>query len=331
MSEPIIMMDQTTKVANRLESHPKIRKVGPKVFLLFLSLLLLSNRSYGQKIYPPWQEPPAGGVRLNVPDIDNVPDLHGEIVNPDLVLFFAGNQFMVVPELLDAFRAAYPKYQRIFIETLPPEILAQQIEKGSLVIGNLKITLTPDVYTAGERGIENLKAKDWFDDTIPYARNRLAIMVYKGNPKNIRSLEDLGRPEIRVSMQSPQGGGIGGNIVKAYHKAGGKELEENIMVTKVKAGTTFLADIHHRQTPIRIMRGESDAGPVWYTEVYFQKMIGNPIDMVEIPEKGNFVETYLAGKLKSAPHPQAASNFFLFLKGEKAQSIYKKYGFLPVE
>jgi len=268
---------------------------------------------------------------LNVADIDNVPDLHGEIVNPDLVVFFAGNQFMVVPELLDAFRAIYPKYQRIFVETLPPEILALQIEKGSLVIGNLRITLTPDVYTAGERGIEDLKTKGWFDETTAYARNRLAIMVYKGNPKNIHSLEDLGRPEIRVSMQNPQWGGIGRNIVKAYRKAGGKELDENITMRKVKAGTTFLADIHHRQTPIRIMRGESDAGPVWYTEAYFQKVIGNPIDIVEIPEKNNFVETYLAGKLKSAPQPQAASNFFLFLKGEKAQSIYKKYGFLPVE
>lgn len=332
MSKPIIItINRWSKTADRPKSYAVIHKVVPKVILLLLSLLVLSNRSYAQKIYPPWQDAPAGGVRLIVPDIDNVPDLHGEIVKPDLVVFFAGNQFMVVPELLNAFRAIYPKYQRIFVETLPPEILAQQIEKGSLVIGNLKITLTPDVYTAGEHGIENLKAKGWFDDTIPYARNRLAIMVYKGNPKNISSLEDLGRPEIRVSMQNPQGGGIGRNIVKAYHKAGGKELEENIMVRKVKAGTTFLADIHHRQTPIRIMKGESDAGPVWYTEVYFQKVIGNPIDMVEIPEKDNFVETYVAGKLKSAPRPQAASNFFLFLKGEKAHSIYKKYGFLPVQ
>ena len=320
-----------SKAANPPERIETMRKVGRKVFPLFLSFLVLSNQAYAQKIYPPWQDPPAGGVRLIVPDIDNVPDLHGEIVNPDLVLFFAGNQFMVVPELLDAFRAAYPKYQKIFVETLPPEILAQQIEKGSLVIGNLKITLAPDVYTAGEPGIENLKSKGWFDETIPYAKNRLAIMVQKGNPKNIYSLEDLGRPEIRVSMQNPQWGGIGRNIVKAYRKAGGKELDENITMRKVKAGTTFLADIHHRQTPIRIMRGESDAGPVWYTEAYFQKVIGNPIDIVEIPEKNNFVETYLAGKLKSAPHPQAASNFFLFLKGEKAQSIYKKYGFLPVE
>jgi len=325
------MMDQTTKVANRLESHERMRRVGPIVFLLFLSLLLSSNRSYAQKIYPPWRDPPAGGVRLNVPDIDNVPDLHGEIVNPDLVVFFAGNQFMVVPELLDAFRAIYPKYQRIFVETLPPEILALQIEKGSLVIGNLKITLTPDVYTAGERGIEDLKMKGWFDETAAYAKNRLAIMVCKGNPKNIHSLEDLGRPEIRVSMQNPQWGGIGRNIVRAYNKVGGRELEERIMVRKVEIGTTFLADIHHRQTPIRIMRGESDAGPVWYTEAHFQKMIGNPIDMVEIPEKDNIVETYLAGKLKSAPHREAASDFFQFLKGEKARSIYKNYGFLPVE
>ncbi len=316
MSNPIIACD--------------VRKVGRKAFPVFFIFLVLSNQAYAQNIYPPWQDPPAGGIQLNVPDIENVPDLHGEIVNADLILFFAGNQFMVVPELLDAFRAAYPKYQRIFVETLPPEILARQIEKGSLVIGNLKITLTPDVYTAGEPGTEHLKTNGWFDETLPYARNRLAIMVYKGNPKNIRSLKDLGRPEIRVSMQNPQWGGVGRNIIRACNKVGGKELEEKITVSKVKAGTTFLADIHHRQTPIRIMRGESDAGPVWYTEAYFQKMIGNPIDMVEIPEKDNIVETYLAGKFKRAPYPQAASDFFLFLKSEKAQSIYKKYGFLPL-
>jgi molybdate transport system substrate-binding protein len=301
------------------------------VLLLFTPLsLVFPVGSHAEKIDPPWHNPPDGGVHFTLPGIDNVPDLHGELNNPDLVIFFGGNQFMVVSELLDSFRASYPSYQRIFAETLPPGILAQQIEKGSLVIGNLKITLTPDVYTAGERRIRELKARGWFEDTATYAKNRLAIMVYKKNPKQINSLEDLGKADIRVSMPNPKWEGIGENIVKAYNKAGGKELEEKIMVRKVEAGTTFLTHIHHRETPIRIMRRESDAGPVWYTEALFQKMIGNPIEAVEISEKDNIVGTYVAGKMKRTPHPEAASNFLRFLKGEKARSIYKKYGFLPV-
>ena len=300
------------------------------IFLLLLSLPILSNHSYAQTIYPPWHAPPAGGVQFIVPDIDNVPDLHGEIINPDLVVFFAGNQFMVVSELLEAFKSNLPKYQRIFVETLPPGILAQQIERGSLVVGNLKISLMPDVFTAGERRIHESKALGWFEETAPYAKNRLAIMIRKGNPKNIRSLEDLGRPDVRISMPNPNWEGIAENIIKAYNKAGGKKLEETIMVEKVKDRTTFLTHIHHRQTPIRIMTGESDAGPVWWTEAYFQKMIGNPIDLVEIPAKDNVVGTYVAAKMKNAPRKEAGHDFYQFLKGEKAQLIYKKYGFLPV-
>ena len=103
------------------------------------------------------------------------------------------------------------------------------------------------------------------------------------------------------------------------------------MVEKLKAGTTFLTQIHHRQTPMRIMSDQSDAGPVWYTEAYFQQMIENPIDLVEIPRGDNIVATYVAGKLKSAPHKEAASDFFRFLLGREAQSIYGKYQFLPLE
>jgi molybdate transport system substrate-binding protein len=120
-------------------------------------------------------------------------------------------------------------------------------------------------------------------------------------------------------------------LLKPSTKLVQKELEEKIMVRKVEAGTTFLTHIHHRQTPVRIMKGESDAGPIWYTEAYFQKMIGNPIDMVEVPAKDNLVGTYIVGKLKNALHQEAASDFFRFLKSERAGAIYKKYGFLPVD
>jgi molybdate transport system substrate-binding protein len=307
--------------------------VRPLISIVLLSAtfsFLFLNSPRAEKIEPPWCAPPAG-FNFTVPGIENVPDLHGEIINPDLVVFFAGNQFMVVSELVEAFQSTFPRYQRIFLETLPPGILAQQIEKGSLVIGNLKITLMPDVYTAGERRIQESKPLGWFEETAPYAKNRLAIMIRKGNPKNIRSLKDLGRSDIRVSMPNPNWEGIAENILNAFNQAGGKKLEERIMVEKAHAGTTFLTHIHHRQTPIRIMKGESDAGPVWWTEAYFQKMIGNPIDLVEIPAKDNVVGTYVAGKMKNAPRKEAGHDFYQFLKGDKAQRIYKKYGFLPAD
>ncbi len=288
---------------------------------------LCTSVTFGQehRFDPPWNKPPESKVMFTIPGIDNVPDLFGDINDPQLVVFFAGNQFMCIDDLLAAFKKQYPQYQRVFAETLPPGILAKQIDGGSLTIGNMRITLQPDVYTAGKSKIDQMAG--YFSDTVAYAWNKLAIMVVKGNPKNIKGLKDLGRNDVQVSMPNPEWEGIGKRIEEAYVKAGGEALRTTVMQTKVKAGSTYLTQIHHRQTPLRVLYGQSDAGPVWYSEAYYQQMIGHPVEMITIPDKENIQATYMAGLLKKAPHPQAAKDFLLFLKSNEAKEVYKKYGF----
>jgi len=99
------------------------------------------------------------------------------------------------------------------------------------------------------------------------------------------------------------------------------------METKVQDSTTYLTQIHHRQTPMRILYGQSDAGPVWYSEAYYQQMVGHPIEMITIPATENSKATYIAGQMKNAPHPKAAADFMNFLISPAAKAIYKKYGF----
>ncbi len=294
-------------------------------FLLLASLIFTSSKAQDHRYDPPWNTPPESAVNFTIPGIDNVPDLYGDINDPQLVIFFAGNQFMCIDELLSAFKKQYPSYARVFSETLPPGILAQQIEGGSITIGNMRITLQPDVYTAGKSRIDEMNGS--FSDTAVYAYNSLAIMVRRGNSKNIKSLSDLGRKDVLVSMPNPAWEGIGKQIEKAYVKTGGEALKEKIMKAKVKDSTTFLTQIHHRQTPMRILYGQSDAGPVWYSEAFYQKMINHPIEMIEIPEKDNIKATYIAGLMKSAPHPEAGKDFMKFLRSDVAKTIYRKYGF----
>lgn len=290
-------------------------------------LLLLSYAVAAQdhRFDPPWNQPPESKVMFTIPGIDNVPDLYGDINNPQLVVFFAGNQFMCIDDLLAAFKQQYPQYQRVFAETLPPGILARQMAGGSITIGNMRITLQPDVYTAGKSKIEQLMHQ--LDDTVVYAYNKLAIMVPKGNPQHIRGLKDLGRKDLRVSMPNPEWEGIGKRIEEAYVKAGGEALRNTIMQAKVKDSSTYLTQIHHRQTPLRILYGQSDAGPVWFSEAYYQQLIGHPIDMVRIPDTENIRATYIAGTVKQAPHPQAAKDFLRFLQSAAAKQVYTKYGF----
>lgn len=278
---------------------------------------------------PPWNPPPEGGVAFAVPPVDAIADLQGDIVDPQLTVFFAGNQFMVVHDLMAAFRKAYPQHQRIFVETLPPGILARQIETGSLVMGNLKIELKPDIYTAGKGAVaERQQQHGWFAETYDYARNPLAILVAKGNPKGIKGLADLGRSDVRVSMPNPAWEGIARQIEASYRKSGGQALDDAVMKTKVADGSTFLTRIHHRQSPLRVLQGESDAAPVWSTEAYFQEhILHHPVQTIAIPAEQNSTATYTAARMKDAPHAQAAKDFMAFMRSAAAREVYRKYGF----
>lgn len=283
-------------------------------------------------VQPPWAVPPQNGKNFTIPGIENVPDLHGDINNPDLVVFFNGNQFMVVNELMDAFKKAYPEFKKVFAETLPPGILADQIKEGAIIIGNMRIDLQPDVFTALTPRIEKLdKENGWFDRTEPYIKNRLGIMVYKNNPLKVSGLNDLAGKEIRVAMPNPKFEGIAKFIIKSYNLAGGSSLEKAIMETKVADGSTTLTRIHHRETPMWIMEKKVDAGPVWQTEAIFQQGIGNPVEWIKIPDNQNVEVTYMAGMLKNAPHKAAAKAFMDFLISPAAQDLYEKYGFIKIK
>ncbi len=296
--------------------------------LLFFSTLFSITNTYAQDSHrydPPWNTPPKSTVEFTIQGINNVPDLYGDIVDPQLVVFFAGNQFMCIDDLLEGFKKRHPHITRIFAETLPPGILAKQIEGGSLTIGNLRITHKPDVYTAGKGRIESME--DHFSRIETYAYNKLSLMVPQGNPKKIMGLIDFKNQNLRISMPNPAWEGIGKQIETAYRKAGGDVLYQAIMETKVKDGTTYLTRIHHRESPLRILLEDSDVAPVWTSEVFYQKMIGHPVQEVEIPVEENIKAAYQAGRLKNAPRAEAADLFMEYLISDEAKEIYKKYGF----
>lgn len=296
--------------------------------LLLLAVILMMNKVNAQDKYqydPPWNTPPQSAVNFTVPGIDNVPDLFGDIVDPQLVVFFAGNQFMVMDDLLEAFKKKHPNYERIFVETLPPGILAKQIEGGSITIGNMKITHKPDVYAAGKNRIDSMQ--NLFARTEVYAYNKLAIMVPKGNPKSVKKVQDLARKDVKIAMPNPAWEGIGRQIVSVYKKLGGAELENSIMKEKVDNGSTYLTKIHHRESPMKILYKEVDAAPVWYSEVVYQQLLKHPVEMVEIPNNENIKATYMIAEMKNAPRAQAAKDFVDFMKSAEAKAIYKKYGF----
>jgi len=302
---------------------------------LMVGTLLAATAGAGADSFdPPWNPPPDNGKNFTVPGIDNVPDLQGDVNDPDLVVFLAGNQYMVVRDLVLAFKETHPAYQRVFVETLPPGVLVQQIEQAALIVGNLRITLKPDVYAAGRRRMQELQRdKRWFAQTADYARNRLAIMARAGNPDRIAGWSDLARADLAICMPNPKWEAIAVHqIIPALRDAGGEQLVEQIYAHKVEDGSNFVTQIHHRQTPLRIMQDKCAAGAVWYTEAYFHAVVAkHPISMVTLPDSQNRYSIYTAGLMNDAPHRQAGEDFLRFLQSAQGQAVYARYGFLPPE
>ena len=302
--------------------------------LLIAAISVAIALSLFSQAAPPWSkgrnDPAADkGYVFQVPDVDNVPDLHGNHEGAKLVLFIGGNQFFVLPELVSAFEKQHADLRgRIFYETLPPGILLKQMENNNTItLGNFTLRVQPDVYEADFRVLTDMERQNLAEKPVSYATNDLSIMVSAPNPKQIRSLQDLGQPGVRLSMPNPEWEGIAKQIGDSLRKAGGEPLFHAVYEAKVQNGSTYLTQIHHRQTAMRIMKGESDAGVTWTSEVRFQEKIGNPIAGIGIPQDQNVTAIYGAGVLRNAPHPEAGRAWVAFLNTPEAQAVYREYGF----
>lgn len=292
---------------------------------------------YNETLFPPWQKGANNdalnrGQEFTVPGVDDLPDFHGDLTNPKLVLYVGGNYFFAMAPLVKAFEGGHPDYKgRVFWETIPPGLLVKQIKSGGVItVGNMTFDIKADAYFAGLK-----KVKELINDgtlvapAVPYVTNTLTIMVPKGNPGSLHSLSDLGRPGARLAMPNPAFEGIARQIKLSLEKVGGTNLVNLVYEKKVSDGSTILTHIHHRQTPLFLMLGCAQAGVTWQSEAVFQEQIGNPISHVDIPPQDNTSAIYAGALVNGAPHPDAAQAWLAFIRSPQALAIFERYGFKP--
>ncbi|MFV2056955.1 MAG: molybdate ABC transporter substrate-binding protein [Thiohalomonadales bacterium] len=253
----------------------------------------------------------------------------------DLVMYLAGNQFMVMEELIQDFQAKNPDIKSIYVETIPPgQILKKQILAQGEING-VKTAQNPDLYASVNlKHLKKVKAAGRMKENIIYTHNKLELMVAKGNPKGIKGPEDLARDDIVQSHPNPLTEGIfkfyGSEMLKdlkLFDKVtGGKECKSCWAVE----GKTWFTSRHHRETPHRIENGEADVGIVWATEVAYAKAENRNVEGVAIPAPLNKQDKvgYAIGILTDGRNQANAQKYLDYLATDGAQAIYAKYGFV---
>ncbi len=262
----------------------------------------------------------------------------GDSYTADLVLYLAGNQFMVIDELIKDFMAKHPGIKTVYVETVPPgQILKGQILKQGKINGQ-NTSMTPDVFASVNLGhLKKLKAKGEMSTYEIYTHNKLALMIAAGNPKGIKGPEDLARDDLVKSLPNPVTEGIfkfyGSEMLRdmgLYEKLTANAMCKSCWAIK---GKTWFTSRHHRDTPTRIEEGKADIGIVWATEIIEAKKRNRGIDGVDIPaplNKGSKVG-YAIGVLNTGRNPANGTHYVTYLATDAAQNIYAKYGFVKAK
>jgi len=251
----------------------------------------------------------------------------------DLVLWLAGNQFFAMPDVLKAYQRSDPK--TIGIITLPPGDVMNAVQKGGWSFRGQSYKFMPDVVGhVAVAPLKGLATKGMADAYVTYMHNKLVLMVAKGNPKGIKSVQDLGRDDLQIRLPNPLTEGI----TKTYAKP---MLVEHGLWGKVSGGkpdckecygapNVWFTTVHHREIPEGIMAGKTDVGIVWATEYLNAHQKGTPVDMVVLDKAASMEDkvVYVATAITTSPRAALGRKYVEFLLSEPAQTAYTGWGFI---
>ncbi len=264
------------------------------------------------------------------PDSNCCLDFHGDPTSSELRIFSDGNHHMALEETLESFRSGHG-LSSVFYCTTPPKVYLDWIQSGTIEIGNLCLSVTPQIVIGPEDIVQELAAREVVSHTKIFARSRgNSFLVRRNNPKNIRDVRDLLRDDVRLFLSNPV-------TEKASHQVYRQTLErlaDAAGITKLTFQKLFESSdrilfgdlIHHREAPQAIVNDHADFALVYdhlalrYIRI-FPEMFGRiPLAHNEC----NVITRYAVGLIdESDPASNLAFQYFL---GETTASIYRHHG-----
>jgi len=207
-------------------------------------------------------------------------------------------------------------------------------DQSRAVVGGLKadithFSLTPDTTRLVDEG---LVADDWNQTSTKgiLSTSVVAIVVRKGNPKNIESFADLAKPGIGIVTPNPgSSGSARWNILAAYQEqiaSGASEADAQAYLTKVFANVEALPG-SGRDATTAFQGGTGDVLLSYENEAILARQNGEDIDYV-IPKQNLLIENPGA---VTTDAPEAAKKFLAFGESAAGQEVFAQFGFRPVE
>jgi molybdate transport system substrate-binding protein len=167
----------------------------------------------------------------------------------------------------------------------------------------------PDLVVTADATSISALAPDLDGAPVVLARNALAVVTEKGNPKHLSALGDLGRPGLKVVLGAPD-------------VPVGRAAQAALGAARVRvAPVSQENDVKAVLSKVRL--GEADAGVVYATDL---ASAGADVGGFALP---GAVNSYPAGVVRGAPDAGGGRALLAFATGPDGQAVLHRYGFLP--
>lgn len=212
-------------------------------------------------------------------------------------------------------RAPFERLARRYEADHPGAKVDLQCDGGAQLFARLDGGERADVVAIGDSSLMSkfaaaVKLAD--HSATALARNRIAIAVAAGNGKQVRSLRDLGRPDVRTAL---------GRRSSSIGRHGRWVLSRQQLAVEPQAE----ADTAEALAAM-VAAGKVDAAIVYATTC--RGVAG--VEAVVVPEAENTPVLYSISAVRGAAEPRGAAAFRALALGEVGQAILRECGFLPV-
>ena len=185
---------------------------------------------------------------------------------------------------------------------------------GGTLITQMNLTRKGDVFMPGSTmDFKMAKMQGLVSDSKLVAYHVPVIVVQKGNPKNITSLEDFARPGFRVALGDVKATAIGQAAAQMFGSLDITDAVEKNVVTR----TPTISEL-----TVIMNTGQADAAILTLDQYNATTM-----DEITIPLSENDVLITPIGATTFSQNTTAANEFVDFVASDQGKAIFAKYGF----
>jgi sulfate/thiosulfate transport system substrate-binding protein len=233
-------------------------------------------------------------------------------------------------EIIPLFQATEAGAGVQFEESYGPSGDQSRAVEAGLPADVVALAMWPDVERLVEPGIV---AADWDDNAYKgiVHNSVVSLAVRPGNPKNIKTWDDLIRDDVVVITPNPlTSGGAQWNILAAYQAQidAGKTEEEAVDYLRQLAAHVAVWDKGARDALTTFLTaGQGDVLITYENEAIFAQQAGQALEYI-VPDSTLLIENAVAPTL-TGDAPEAAKAFVDFLYTPEAQTVFGNKGFRP--